>query len=563
MAVYRIARCSLGLLNLKTVHLVQSQRSVWRYSGAFGRLHGYRSIFDSILAKCIAPDGADVSEADGVAEPAAASEFLELGVEARLMVRAQCSRFRRCIEFSLGFLFFNLFLLVVRYLFVQDGLAMQGITNPSQVQKEAIPEILAGSNVAIQCYTGSGKTLSFMLPALTLAIKRSEEEWSKVTRKTAGQAGTVHAVIVVPSRELAMQIVRVAQATLPLKAKSSVQQCIGGANIHRQREALKMNKPIMVVGTPGRLAELSRDGSLQTHRCGILVLDEIDQLLAPQFREEMVRITEHTGKKCDTGRQTIVVSATMTARVISMCQPWCPKPTKIFIDSSGNRIEPPKEEGTYQSRLAQTANAQGEFPSRGWGDPDDVFPEGIPVTTSSAGGVGSTSTPSIAPGLTHLYVVSSPQHKVDALRRALHALDSNRALVFMNFQHRLKEAEAKLKAKKMAATSLHGELNKQERRKALDAFRNGKVQILLVSDVAARGLDVPECDTVVNLELPSDPAHYAHRAGRTGRAGREGNVVSLVSPKEEFVVSKFSQALGIDLQEVEPRFGKMQRKEES
>lgn len=176
-----------------------------------------------------------------------------------------------------------------------------GITEPTDIQRAAIPEVLSGANVAVQCYTGSGKTLAFLLPVISLAVQRAEAEWAGVTRKTTGSAGAVQAVIVAPSRELAMQIVRVAESLLPDSAKRAVQQCIGGANIYRQREALKMYKPILVVGTPGRLAELSRDGSLQTHRTAMLVLDEADQLLAPQFREEMTRICGEAGGRRGAG----------------------------------------------------------------------------------------------------------------------------------------------------------------------------------------------------------------------------------------------------------------------
>jgi superfamily II DNA/RNA helicase len=434
------------------------------------------------------------------------------------------------------------------------------ITEPTPVQREAIPEVLSGKNVAIQCYTGSGKTLSYVLPALTLAIQRSEEEWSKVTRKTRGEAGKVHCVIVAPSRELAMQIVRVAQSVLPPQASRSVQQAIGGANVHRQREAMKLHRPVMVVGTPGRLAELSKDGSLQTHNCGLLIMDEIDQLLAPQFREDMVRITEHTGKRYAGGRQTVVVSATMTSRVLAMCNPWCPDPVKIFINAAGERIEPVHDDETYDVRtsvLAETARVQGEFPSRGWNDPDEVFPEGVPITTSSAGGYGSFDSTSVAPGLRHVFVSSAPHHKVDALRRSLHAVGAQKALVFMNFQHRLKDTEGKLKSKGMKVASLHGEMTKDQRKNALNKFRQGKFRVLLVSDVAARGLDVPDCDAVVNLELPSDPAHYAHRAGRTGRAGRDGIVMSIVTDKERFVMKKFGTRLGVALEEVNLKFGEI------
>ena len=444
---------------------------------------------------------------------------------------------------------------------LQPGLVNElDVHEPTAVQSASIPEILGGKNVAIQCYTGSGKTLAYVLPALTLAIKRSEEEWSNVSRKTRGEAGKVHCVIVAPSRELAMQIVRVAQSVLPPQAKQSVQQVIGGANVHRQREALKMNRPIIVVGTPGRLAELSKDGSLQTHNCGLLILDEIDQLLAPQFREDMVRITEHTGKRCPGGRQTVVVSATMTSRVLAMCSPWCPQPEKIFVNAAGERIEPPADDAAYDVRksvLAETARIQGEFPSRGWNNPDEVFPEGIPITTSSAGGYGSFDSTSVAPGLRHVFVASPPQHKVDAVRRVLHAANAKRALVFMNFQQRLKDAEGKLKARKVSCASLHGEMTKDQRKNALANFRKGKLRVLLVSDVAARGLDVPDCDMVVNLELPSDAAHYAHRAGRTGRAGKDGLVVSIVTEREKFILEKFEKPLSIDIEPSTVKFGSL------
>jgi superfamily II DNA/RNA helicase len=195
---------------------------------------------------------------------------------------------------------------------LQGGLSALGITDPTDVQTASIPAILGGGNVAVQCYTGSGKTLAYLLPILSLAVQRAETEWAGVTRKTASEVGAVQAVVVAPSRELAMQIMRIAQSLLPETAKRAVAQAIGGASMERQREGLRMYRPIVVVGTPGRLAELSREGSLQTHRCGILVLDEADQLLAPQFREEMVRVTEHCGKRYPGGRQTVLVSATLT-----------------------------------------------------------------------------------------------------------------------------------------------------------------------------------------------------------------------------------------------------------
>lgn len=444
-----------------------------------------------------------------------------------------------------------------------------GIREPTDVQRAAIPTILAGNNSAVQCYTGSGKTLAYLLPLLTMCIERSRAEWAGVTRRTAGQAGTVQAVVVAPSRELAMQIVRVAQSVLPADAHRAVQQCIGGANMSRQREALKMYKPFMVVGTPGRLAELSRDGSLQTHRTGILVLDEVDQLLAPQFREAMVRIHEHVGKKFDHGkRQTIIVSATLTPKVLSLCETWCPTPKRIFVGSAGNPRDDDGLDGWAGLLSSQESDVldheqsikKRENPGWGWGAPGMSYrPETDASTRGSAGGFGhddnDSEVVSLAPGLKHFYMVSPGQHKVDSLRRAIHASKSSRAIVFMNFQHRLKEAAAKLSTRGMTVGYLHGEMSKHERKSVLNAFQRGDFRALIVSDVAARGLDVPECDAVFNLELPNDASHYAHRAGRTARAGREGTVVSIVTPGERFVVDKLSRKIRTVIAEVTARHG--------
>ncbi|PRW51077.1 DEAD-box ATP-dependent RNA helicase mitochondrial [Chlorella sorokiniana] len=461
-------------------------------------------------------------------------------------------------------------------------LESQGIHEPTDVQSGAIPAILSGDNVAVRCYTGSGKTLAYLLPALTLAVSRAEAEWATATRKTSGQAGTVQVIVVAPSRELAMQIVRVAQSLLPESARRGVQQAIGGANIWRQRDALKMLKPFMVVGTPGRLAELSRDGSLQSHKTGLLILDEVDQLLAPQFREEMVRICEHTGKKAPGGRQTLLVSATLTPRVLQMCAPWCANPRQVFVgaapaaaaaaaeaeaaEAAGQAAE--RAERAERSERAQQGEAGAEQrerrPAWGWGDAKapsadaaDYFPG-----TSSAGGLGSEAgaAASMPPHLRHHYVASAPQHKVDTLRRSIHAMGVQRALVFMNFQQRLKDTEAKLAARNMSVASLHGELTKQQRQTTLAAFRRGDYRALIVSDVAARGLDIPECDAVFHLELPTDAAHYAHRAGRTGRAGRHGRVISLVSGGERHVVRKLTQRLGVPVTELEVSHGEVAAK---
>jgi len=451
--------------------------------------------------------------------------------------------------------------------------------------------------VALRAPTGSGKTLAFLLPVLSEAIRMAELEAEAALKEgKTPKPPSVHAVVVSPSRELAMQTVRVAQKLLPQEAAAAVvQQAIGGANPHRQAEALKTNRSLLVVGTPGRLAELSRSGALQTHATSFLVLDEADQLLAPQFREELTRLMEQTGKKCDRrsgGRTTVLVSATMTPRVVDAYARWttrevttkplaAPKtvPTlaeaaaavaaglpvpdvataaALGADQPASTARPPPllittdplvsspKKGPSAPASSSNANANKLKPEWGWGASTADGVRVLGATSSSAGGVGSGDMmPTLPSTLEHAWVRADRRLRTDALRRTVHALGARRALVFMNAGRRLKDTQFKLAARGMPCACLHGDLGKQAREAALADFAAGRARVLLVSDVASRGLDLPGVDAVINLELPSDAAHYAHRAGRAGRAGASGVVVSLVEPSEEFVMERLGRRLGV------------------
>ena len=146
------------------------------------------------------------------------------------------------------------------------------------------------------------QTLAFLLPVMTMAVKRLER---RVVSRAARDDYGPEAVIVAPSRELAMQIVHVAQALLPQEAWPLVQQAIGGANMRRQLDSMKRNRPLLVVGTPGRLAEHSRLGTLRTHHTAAVVLDEVDQLLCSQFQADMLRVLQHLGSKLSDGPQLV------------------------------------------------------------------------------------------------------------------------------------------------------------------------------------------------------------------------------------------------------------------
>ncbi|KAL6771157.1 hypothetical protein ACKKBF_B34165 [Auxenochlorella protothecoides x Auxenochlorella symbiontica] len=444
-------------------------------------------------------------------------------------------------------------------LLAKPGLEACRISEPSEVQTSAIPVLLSGRNAAIQSYTGSGKTLAYLLPILTLISRRQAEGSRAPGSRARGSKATdgPAAIVVAPSHELAMQIVRVAQSFFDPDQRRRVQQCIGGASTWRQQEALKEHRPWLVVGTPGRLAELSRAGALQTHHTGILVLDEADQLLAPQFSQDVGRLADHVGRGLAAGRQTVLVSATLNPTNLALAATWCRDPVPLLTGQGRTQVPEDDVIGESSSDVGHREATASPAPGWGWGRRAAAASPG-----SSAGGVGTglgAPAPALPPGLVHLVAGTAPHHAADTLRRGIHALDAQRALVFMNFQDRLRDVQGKLEARGMPAASLHGELSKQERQATLAAFTAGRFRALLVSDVAARGLDIPDCDAVFNLELPTDASHYAHRAGRTARAGRSGVVVSLVSGGQSYVVQRFGKRLGVDIQPVEFRHGVVER----
>jgi superfamily II DNA/RNA helicase len=396
-----------------------------------------------------------------------------------------------------------------------------GFDEPSAPQVAAIPRLMRGENVALQAHTGSGKTMAYLLPALAAAA--AEEELPAKERSEA-----VQLLVVVPSQELAMQIVRQIERLLGDYGRAITQQCIGGANVRRQEEAIRAKKPLIVVGTPGRLAELSRTGILRTHGVKCLVIDEADDLLASNFRRDMARITDHTGKGVLGGRQTVIVSATLRRETLDQYGYMAPD----LVHVVAGRAAVAREDSVAAVAAAKNSNSDSNSNSNSREATDDE------VETTNA---------SLPPQLEHYSVVAERGKKVDRLRRAIHATGAERALVFLNFGHRLSETRDKLATRGMECGVLHGGMNKLERAAELAAFRRGDFRALLVSDLAARGIDVPEIDAVFNLELPTDATHYVHRAGRTGRMGASGIVVSIAEEREAFVLPKLARSLGVEI----------------
>ena len=389
-----------------------------------------------------------------------------------------------------------------------------GFKHPSPPQLATIPMLNEGTNVAMQSYTGSGKTMAYLLPVLNRVVLDQQKPRGE-------RANGIQCLVVVPSQELGMQIVRQVERVLGEFGKDITQQCIGGANIRRQEEQLRRKRPLVVVGTPGRIAELSRSGILRTHGVKCLVVDEADDLLASNFRRDMARIVDHVGKGVLGGRQTVIVSATLKRETLDQYSYMAPG--LVHVKATRRDLEKAAAEGAEGAEGAETSDVAASLP----------------------------------PTLEHYSVVAEGRHKVDRLRRAIHATGAERALVFLNFGHRLTDTRDKLAARGMPCGVLHGGMNKLERANELAAFRRGDFRALLVSDLAARGIDVPEIDAVFNLDLPTDETHYVHRAGRTGRMGADGMVMTLADPNESFVLTKIQRKLGIDIKAADLQKGRV------
>ncbi len=259
----------------------------------------------------------------------------------------------------------------------------------------------------------------------------------------------------------------------------SVTQLIGGANMQRQIEKLK-KKPQIVVGTPGRLQELMKSKKLKMHEIKIVVLDEGDQLLSREHRTTVKGLIDATME-----RQLVVASATITEEIELVAERLMKNPVRIQVTAE-------------------------EIPAKG-----EVI---------------------------HSFVKTEIRDKTELLRRLSH-LEGMRGLAFVNSLDQLLMKESKLTYRDAPIVSLHSEMKKDERKKALDDFKNGKVRILIATDVAARGLDISGLTHVIHVDVPHSIEQYLHRSGRTGRAGKDGEVLTLLSYHDEKTYKKWTKEL--------------------
>jgi ATP-dependent RNA helicase DeaD len=350
-----------------------------------------------------------------------------------------------------------------------DSLVELGYEEPTPIQTEAIPPLLAGSDLLAEAPTGTGKTAAFALPML----------------QNLGESapGAPAALILVPTRELAMQV---AQAVNRYGRGIGVQvvPVYGGQAIGQQLRGLQRGVDV-VVATPGRAVDHLTRGSLHLDRVAYVVLDEADEMLDMGFAEDLETILSAAPRE----RQTALFSATISDGIARIAQRHLRTPVRVTI--------------------ARAAKAGGE---------------GQLVRQVA-------------------YVVPR-SHKLAALTRLLDVETPTSVLVFARTRIEVDELTEALTGRGYDTAALHGGLAQEQRDRVMARFRDGAVQVLVATDVAARGLDIENVSHVVNYDVPSSPDTYVHRIGRTGRAGHKGTAVTLVEPREHRLLRNIERLLG-------------------
>ncbi|NTV53363.1 MAG: DEAD/DEAH box helicase [Candidatus Firestonebacteria bacterium] len=297
----------------------------------------------------------------------------------------------------------------------------------------------------------------------------------------------MQALLLVPTHELAVQILRQIEKLSENSGKKLFGvSVIGKVNIERQIEKLR-DKPQLIVGTPGRVLELIAKKKISAHTLKTIVIDEADRLLDADNIESIRAVIKTTQRD----RQILLVSATISPATRQVAEKIMKSPQLLRAEATAK----------------------------------------LPVT------------------IEHLYVIAELRDKLETLRKLINGTQPAKALVFINTPYQIDKALENLNYHGLSAESLHGDDKKTDRKATLEKFRAGKLRILIASDIAARGLDIPDVTHVFNVDLPESPDAYLHRAGRTGRTGKAGVVVSLITDSELPLMHKHAKALGLVIKE--------------
>ncbi len=343
------------------------------------------------------------------------------------------------------------------------ALSEHGIVHPFPIQAMTLPVALGGHDIIGQAKTGTGKTLGFGIPILQRVVSPTDAGWSELRHP-----GKPQALAVAPTRELAVQVAGDLERAGAQRG-IRVLTVYGGRAYEPQIDALKRGVEV-VVGTPGRLIDLAKQGHLDLSQARIVVLDEADEMLDLGFLPDVETLMSLT----PAGRQTMLFSATMPGAIVALARRYMTQPT--HIRAMGDETE-----------NAHTVKAIEQFVYR-----------------------------------------AHSLDKVELLSRVLQARDRGLVLIFTRTKRAAARVTDDLVERGFAAAAIHGDLGQGAREQALRAFRHGNIDVLVATDVAARGIDVENITHVVNYQCPEDEKTYVHRIGRTGRAGNTGIAITLV-----------------------------------
>jgi ATP-dependent RNA helicase DeaD len=351
-----------------------------------------------------------------------------------------------------------------------ETLKMHGITEPTPIQEKAIPLLLEGKDIIAQSQTGTGKTFAFVLPIL---------------EKLDPANPNIQALIVTPTRELALQITNEIQKMIEHIEGINILAVYGGQDVESQLKKLKKNIHI-VIGTPGRLLDHIRRETVDFSKAAFLVLDEADQMLHIGFLDEVEEIIKQTPKT----RQTLLFSATMPDEIRKLAKRHMYKPENIQIEKT-------------QAPLAN---------------------------------------------IKQIAISTFDRAKQNDLIESLRMYQPFLGVIFCRTKRRVSKLNDVLKANHFNCDELHGDLSQAKREQVMKKFREAKIQYLIATDVAARGLDVEGVTHVFNYDMPLDTESYIHRIGRTGRAGNDGLAVTFYSAKDKPLLDMIESDLNLKIE---------------
>ena len=326
-----------------------------------------------------------------------------------------------------------------------------GFTEPTQIQQEAIPALIAGKDIVGQSQTGTGKTAAFALPALEIVDPDDK---------------AVQALILTPTRELAQQVGEAISDFAAKEQRIYSLTVYGGQSIERQMSRLRRGVQI-VVGTPGRVIDLLERGELRLDQLKLAILDEADEMLSMGFIDDIKKIL----RQASTERQTACLSATMPREIKDLIKNFLSSPVYISV----------KQQEAAPTRIDQ-----------------------------------------------HIYMIPRGWQKTKALQPILEIEEPDSAIIFVRTKRTASELTSKLQEAGHSVDEYHGNLSQMQRERLVKRFRDGKVKMVVATDIAARGLDVQDLTHVINYDLPDNTETYIHRIGRTGRAGKTGTAIALV-----------------------------------